>query len=244
MPFEVKTAGYEGPLELLVSLIEKREVFINDISLTQVCDDYLETLNTMDRKDIDNMSDFVVIASTLLLIKSKSLLPNLSLSVEEEENIEDLEKRVEVYRQFKDIAREINSLLEHGNHRFTRGDVTLSNKEISFAPGTDMSLENIFQTANELIAQIPTEEKRPTVKVEKTISLEEVIDDLKVRAQESMKMSFNSFSNKSGAEKVDVIIRFLALLELVKTGTLRAEQNDDFDDIIIETDSIDTPYYG
>jgi len=79
--------------------------------------------------------------------------------------------------------------------------------------------------------------------VERTISLEEVITDLRDRIQASFKMSFNEYSSKGKAQKVDVIISFLALLELVKQGTVKADQGNDFDDISIETDSIGTPNY-
>ncbi len=245
MPFDIKTSAYEGPLDLLIALIEKREVFINDISLAQVTEDYIEYINSLEERDIDNMSEFVLVASTLVLIKSKSLLPKLDLSPEEQESIDDLETRVKKYRLIKSLTEKIIEI-SSGGESFPRGE--MKKQFISFAPSKDMSVENLLTEAKYLIENLPKPEpKKPKVMVEKTISLNDVIDDLKNRIQSNFKMSFNEYSSKSStkdkAEKVNVIISFLALLELVKQGTVRAEQDEDFKDISIETDSLGVPTY-
>src|SRR3989344_7594620 len=107
--FTVKTPHFEGPLELLLDLIERRKLFINDISLAAVTDDYLAYLEG--RKEagapLSEIAHFILIASTLLLIKSKSLLPSLSLTEEETESMEDLERRLRLYRRVKELAGEV-----------------------------------------------------------------------------------------------------------------------------------------
>ncbi len=89
----VKTHIFEGPLDTLLSLIEKRKLFINDISLAQVADDYIAYIKSLNEFPIADSSHFILIASTLVLIKSKSLLPDLNLTTEEQESIDDLEDR-------------------------------------------------------------------------------------------------------------------------------------------------------
>ena len=96
--FKVRVGEFEGPLELLLDLIEKRKLHISDVSLSQVADEFIEYTKSIEDFPIADSADFILVASTLLLIKSKSLLPNLELTVEEEENIGELEKRLALYK--------------------------------------------------------------------------------------------------------------------------------------------------
>src|ERR1035437_5139128 len=92
--FQIKMAGFEGPFGLLLNLIEKRKLFINDVSLSVVTEDYLSYMNKLGGLPPMEVSSFILVASTLLLIKSKSLLPNLDLTIEEEGDIRSEERRV------------------------------------------------------------------------------------------------------------------------------------------------------
>src|SRR4051812_32375972 len=102
MKFLVKHEQFEGPLDLLLSLIEKRKLFINDISLAKVADDFINHIKNFEQFPIGESANFILIASTLLLIKSKSLLPTLQLTEEEQGSIEDLETRLKIYQRIKD----------------------------------------------------------------------------------------------------------------------------------------------
>jgi segregation and condensation protein A len=103
----VTTAVYQGPLDMLLELIEKRKLLINDISLASVTDEYIAQLNTMETIPVGEMAQFVSLAATLLLIKSRSLLPLLTLSDEETKDIKELEYRLAVYQIIKEAARGI-----------------------------------------------------------------------------------------------------------------------------------------
>jgi len=92
--YQIKTDAFEGPFHLLLSLIEERKFFINDLSLAQVTEDYLNYVNKLEKQDPSEISSFIVVAATLILIKSKSLLPNLNLTAEEEGDIRNLEDRL------------------------------------------------------------------------------------------------------------------------------------------------------
>ena len=99
--YKVKTEKFEGPLDLLLNLIEKRKLLINEISLAKISDDYIQFIKDSGNFPMGESANFILIASTLLLIKSRSLLPSLSLSQEEENSIEELEHRLKIYKEIK-----------------------------------------------------------------------------------------------------------------------------------------------
>ena len=102
--FAVKTEVFEGPLELLIELVEKRKLLINDISLAAVTDEYMQRVSAMQERSLPGTAQFVALAATLLLIKSKSLLPVLELTEEEEASIDDLQERLRQYQIVRDAA--------------------------------------------------------------------------------------------------------------------------------------------
>src|SRR3989344_7803810 len=104
MSYHVKTDNFQGPLDLLLSQIEKRKLPINEISLSKVTDDFISYIEGEEKFPIALSAHFILIASTLLLIKSKSLLPTLELSGEEQGNIEDLERRLKELKRIKELS--------------------------------------------------------------------------------------------------------------------------------------------
>ena len=102
--YTVKTAVFEGPLDLLLELVTKRKLFVNDVSLSQVTDDFISYIDKHEEFPIGESAEFIVIASTLMLIKSRSLLPMLKLTEDEEESIHDLEDRLVLYAKVKELA--------------------------------------------------------------------------------------------------------------------------------------------
>ncbi len=188
---------------------------------------------------IKDTSDFLVIASTLLLIKSKSLLPSLSLTEEEQADIRDLELKLKIYKKIKELS-------VHVKANFGKAMLFFPNArkmEPVFSPDASMTKENLANAVFEVIKNLPRFEAKPKVKVTKVISLEEMITHLTERVKTSLKMSFKEFSGMGKADKVNVIVSFLAMLELVKQGLIDAEQRDKFGDINMETKSIGTPSY-
>src|SRR5690606_7077082 len=110
MAYTVKTEKFEGPLELLLDLIEKRKLFVSDVSLAQVADDYIEYVKNLSDFPVADSAQFVLIASALLLIKSKSLLPSLSLTTEEQASIQDLEHRLKMLERMRALSQGIKPL--------------------------------------------------------------------------------------------------------------------------------------
>ena len=238
--YQVKTHIFEGPLDTLLSLIEKRKLFINDISLAQVADDYIAYIKSFDDFPIADSAHFILIASTLVLIKSKSLLPNLVLSEEEEHNIEDLEARLREYQKYKELSRHLK---ERFNIHVEYLRQPSKEKIVVFAPDESVTVNTIFEAVKSVIIEIPKKEFVAKAIVEKVISLEEMMENLTLRITESMRMSFKDFAGVGKAEKVNVIVSFLAMLELVKQGIIRVRQDNNFQDIQMENQHIGVPKY-
>ncbi len=240
MSFTVKQERFEGPLELLLDLIEKRKLFVNDVSMAKVADDYIAYVRNLGDFPVADSAQFVLIASTLLLIKSKSLLPTLSLTTEEQANIEDLEKRLALLARMRDLAQKIKPLFG-ARILYPRGDIR---RQPVFSPDADMTTANILDAARRTLNNLPKKEFLPKVIVDKVISLEEMIGSLTERIGASLKMSFREFSGgASKGERVNVIVSFLAMLELVKQGVIAVAQENHFDDIHMETESVGVPRY-
>ena len=238
--FQIKTEVFEGPLDLLLSLIEKRKLFINDIALSKVADDYIAYLQSLEKFPIADSADFLVIASTLLLIKSRSLLPNLSLTEDEKKDIGDLEKRLKIYQRIKELS-------VHIKNRFGKDIIFTAEprKAIAvFSPDQNMTKENFLATIISVIKALPKVENIPKAVVKKVMSLEEMISNLTTRIQSGIRLSFREFAKVGKEDRVNVIISFLAMLELVKQGVVNVKQNNQFEDIEIETQQTGVPHYN
>src|SRR3989344_5699216 len=118
--YQVKQERFEGPMGLLLDLIERERLPINEISLSRVTDEYLAEVRAMEAPDQEALAEFLVVAAQLMLIKSRSLLPHLKLSTEDEESIDDLEKRLSEYKNMKELAKELQSLEKTDWHIFSR----------------------------------------------------------------------------------------------------------------------------
>ena len=105
--FTIKQESFEGPLDLLFSLIEKRKMHISDVALAKVADDYIKYVQSFEDMPVSESANFILVASTLTLIKSKSLLPILDLTEEEQSDIDDLENRLKEYRKYKSLSEQI-----------------------------------------------------------------------------------------------------------------------------------------
>lgn len=231
--FQIKTAGFEGPFGLLLELVEKRKLFINDVSLAAVTEDYLAFMNKLGGLSPREISSFILVASTLILIKSKSLLPNLDLSSEEEGDIKSLEERLRLYELFTKLGRNVKN--DFGE-RMIFAPLERKSEVLVFLPDEQITKENMMTFARDVLGSMPKKTFLPEVEVKKVISIEEMINNLTERIQNSIKMSFKDFAGKVGTreEKVFAIVGFLAMLELVRNGIMHVVQENNFEDIIFE----------
>ena len=236
----VKTPVYEGPLDLLLELIEKRKLLINDISLAQVADEYITRVNSMEELPVGETADFVALAATLLLIKSRSLLPTLALTDEESQDIKELEYRLAVYKLVKEASAGIRGAFK--NPMLHEGERV--EPEPIFVPDIKVTVQSLFDAAQGLIMGFPQAIALPKVNIKKIVSLEEMIGRLQERVATAMRLSFKEFSGQGKREKTEVVVSFLALLELVKQGIIKATQTEEFGDIVLESDSVSSPTYN
>lgn len=240
--FEIKTPVFEGPLHLLLDLIEKRKLHISDISLAAVTDDYLNYIEREEAIAIPERAEFIVVASTLLLIKSKSLLPSLALSEDEAESIEDLEARLELLKQMREFGKLLSS--EWGKKRLYGGFPSEAFSAPVFAPPKSLSIAGLSAALESVLQSLPKAPVVPEAVVRKVVSLEEMIARLSERVSGALTLSFKEFSGFGKKDKVEIIVSFLALLELAKRGVLRVTQDQTFQDIKMESDAPGTPRYG
>ncbi len=238
--FAIKTEVFEGPLELLLDLVEKRKLLINDISLASVTDEYMAHVAKMQELSLPGTANFVALAATLLLIKSKSLLPVLELSEEEEGSIEELEERLRLYQIYRNASKVIAEVFGVSiSHE--RQFVPVS-KPI-FHPDKYCSQKELSDAMYRVVQELPTVEVKPRVQVKKVISLEDMITRLEERIRRQFKLSFKELV-AGEKEKGTVIVSFLAILESVKQGRILVKQVDRFDDIEIVHYRPQTPKYG
>lgn len=240
--YKVKTEVFEGPLDLLLELISKRKLFVNDVSLAQVTDDFISYIESHDEFPIGESAEFILVASTLMLIKSRSLLPMLELTEEEQESIHDLEDRLALYAKVKELSVGIKN-------RFGKNIIfeksPRKNDIIVFSPDSKTDTANLLIALERVIEALPKKEALSKVTVRKVVSLEEMIEKLAERVSRATRFKFSEFHGKgelTREKKVSIIVGFLAMLELVKRGAIRVTQEGG-GDIEIESGSVGVPNY-
>ena len=238
--FRIQTEVYQGPFEVLLDLIEARKLLVNDLTLASITEDFIQHVRVQTEFPIEETANFIQIAATLLLIKSKSLIPDLALSEEENTDVEDLKRRLAAYEKVREASRCLARIFGK-TMMLPAGE---RSPEPSFAPSRDLSAQALSEALAQVLAAREEVEELPEARVKPLITIEEMMDRLAKRVQSALTLSFNEFS-KGTNERVEIIVSFLALLELVKQGAVAAEQYDTYGDIrISHTASTVIPRYG
>ena len=250
MTYELKLAQYSGPLDKLLELIEARQLEITQISLAEVTDDFLRYLTSIKdavsdgtHADLRLLADFIVVASRLIFIKSKSLLPDLTLTESEEEDIHDLEHRLKLYRELRPAMKHLTKLwqLGHGLHdrayflnlgRWFMPDATAGEAEPTFFyPGRNTTDANLRDNLSHLFVSFETLIKENEVIQGTILSLEEKISEI---TQKLKTLAATSFADLSRAQpRGERIVTFLAILYLAREQLIYVEQVSHLSDIII-----------
>ncbi|MCU0678714.1 MAG: segregation/condensation protein A [Candidatus Pacebacteria bacterium] len=239
LDFSIKTHVFEGPLELLIELCEKRKLLINDISLAAVTDEYIKQVSEMQEKSLPNTAQFVQLAATLLLIKSKSLLPVLELTKEEEQTIDNLEERLRQYQIYRDAGAVLAN--RYGkNILYSRRFI--APKDPLFIPDSWCTLSQLHEAMWSVLQNLPKKDIKPKVQVKASISLEDMMASLQRRIETQLRAKFSDIRKEADEHKT-VIVGFLAILELVKQGNVLVSQLGRFEDIEIELEKEGIPRY-
>ncbi|MBI4087954.1 segregation/condensation protein A [Candidatus Kaiserbacteria bacterium] len=236
--FSVMTQSFQGPLEALLDLIEARKLSVSNVSLSEVTDAYLAYVEKLPDLPLGETAQFVLIASTLLLIKSRALLPTLELSSDERESVEELERRLARYALIRKTARLLRK--EWGREPLLLARRAPEKPAIFTPAETDVS--RVLQAARRLVSILPKPEQMTHAAVAPVLALEDVIVGLKKRLASAFKTRFSELTRSR--DKHEVIVYFLAMLELVRSGSASVTQEKLFEDITIEAEHIVAPRYG
>lgn len=238
----VKLEVFEGPMELLYHLIEKNEIDIYDIPIAELANQYIDYIQRFPY-DMDSMSSFLVMASSLLEIKSKLLLPSLKTEEDEETDPrEELVKKLLEYKRFKEISEILKSrFLSEGNLIFKETDEEIKNiiglKSINTEEILDgVSMDTLYRIFEDVLS-------RKELKVDKirssfgsikrdSYTIEEKIQTIQNMLYKKKKFEFREIF-KNDTEKMEVVVTFLALLELIKQKEVKVNQDKTFDKIFI-----------
>ena len=233
--YSVKLDGFEGPLDLLLHLIQKEEMDIYDIQIAQITDRYLEYVNLMEQLDLDVASEFLVMAATLLHIKSQSILPQLTPSAEYAiGDQEQLVKQLLEYKQFKEAAQVLDVYAERQTWVYNRSPklhADLDGTREFEIKASLFDLLTAFKTINDRVVEVDSEELYETVE-EETITVEDKIAFIERQLEIADQLLFDELFPLS-ASKADWIVTFLAILELIRVGKIVTVQTDHFESIYI-----------
>ncbi|HLN19400.1 MAG TPA: segregation/condensation protein A [Patescibacteria group bacterium] len=226
--YQVKLEKFEGPMELLLQLIEREEMKITELSLANVTDQYLEHIKSSENINLANLADFLSVAARLILIKSRALVPVFNISPQEEEEIRDLAHQLEEFKKFKDAAITIGRLASFKKISYAK-EGFWGIKPI-FYPPTKINSYDLKKAYIAVLSQIPVIEKLEEEMVAEVITLEEKIAALENSLRLRLESSFAEFVG-SASDKIEVIVSFLAVLEMVKQRIIDVEQGELFQEI-------------
>lgn len=240
MSINIKIDAFEGPLDLLLHLIKKSEVDIYDIPIAQITDQYIEYLKKMEELDLNIASEFLVMAATLLEIKSQMLLPKKRI-IENESAVDidprqELVKKLVEYKKYKEFAEKLKEI-ENNNYIFFKAPEVIDdivNDEVLFK---NITLENLMHSFKRVISAYENKFNKRGL-IPKNIDydeykIEDKMDDIQRALLKCKKIKFSDFF-KYAKDKLEIIVIFLAMLELIKLKAIKVSQYNNFDDIIIE----------
>jgi segregation and condensation protein A len=228
MSYFVKLEKFEGPMELLLELIEKEKMKISELSLASIADQYLEYIQRSSNIKLENLSEFLSVASRLILIKSRSLIPALSLTAEEEAEIEDLTKQLEEYKKFKTASEKIGRISRRRKISYSR-EGFFGIKTI-FYPPENFNIFDLKKYFQKVLLEIPIIEVLQEEIVAEVITLEQRINELEETLRNRIETSFSDLIAGTN-NKADIIVSFLAVLEMIKQRIVKVEQNELFEEI-------------
>lgn len=227
MSYIVTSEQFEGPLAVLLELIESAKLDISEIGLSNITEKFLAHLEEVERVSPMELADFLVVAAKLLYLKSRSLLPDLEEEESEEPSLAD---QLRMYQRFAEAAVRLSDVLSehHESYQLPRR----VDESVSFAP-PDILPSDLKEALEDVIARAVPYVSLPEALMERTVSVEEKIADLVLRIERDSKTLFSSLTTRGS--KADIVVNFLALLELLKQQKVRVKQADAFHDIEIES---------
>jgi len=237
VPVTFQTAKFEGPLDLLLQLVEQEELVITEVSLAAVAGQFVTYIREGQGKiPPEELADFLVVAAKLVYMKSKLLIP--SLNMEELDEGPDLATQLRLYQQFVTASREINRLWNGDRVCFTRDRKPARSLEVTFSPPPGVSVGTLQELMNNVIQRLTPIKALPQTALKRIITIQDKIKEFADRLRHAVKFHWSSFWNTS-TERTEKVISFLALLELVKQRVVNVKQEALFEDIEISANDLD-----
>ena len=243
MGIPVKLQVFEGPLDLLLHLIDKNKIDIYDIPIVEITNQYMEYIREMEKQDLNVMSEFLLMAATLLDIKCRMLLPKeVNEDGEEEDPRAELVEQLLQYKMYKYMSYELKDRQVEGERLLYR-EPQIPDKVMNYVEPVDLDrlLDGLtLQKLNAIFKEVMRKQsdkidpvRSRFGKIEKEeVTLPEKLDYVEAYAREHRRFSFRNLLTRQSS-KIQIIVTFLAILELMKTGKIRIAQEQPFDDIEI-----------
>jgi segregation and condensation protein A len=254
MAYELQTEKFSGPLEKLLELIEAQKMDVSEVSMAHVTEDFLRYIENLKavpseanvsdegiasafREDLRLIADFITVASKLIFLKSKYLLPGLALSDEEEADIKDLEDRLKIYRELKPALHIIAKLWRESHRSYSRQYFIghgggLATQAKVFYPGGNVTPAALAGSLDRIFDAIKTYELETQTIKEKIVTLEEKIAEVTARIEREGNINISSHDHS--ISRTDTILLFLAVLHLARDERVSLKQNGIFSDILVE----------
>lgn len=246
MSFQLKTSYFEGPLDLLLSLIEDKKLHVSEISLATVTEEYLHYLNRIMDSDqvvldrIHDQSQFIVVAATLILIKARSLLPTMELSQEETESIDDLTERLRLYAIVVRYAEYLKNIFGTQPVMF-RGNPPREKKLPTFAPHESVTSQVLIDILQDVLQAFPVPTELEKKSMKKTLSLADVMQRVEATIASGASFTMADITDRytkatdpteRREAKVFAVLSFLVILEMIKKSQVFVEQTELFSTIV------------
>ncbi len=225
---EIRLDQFSGPFSLLITLIDDEKLSISELSLSNITEQYLTYLDGLEERKAEELSDFLVVASRLLLLKARLLLPQLMPEEEEGPNLAD---QLRLYKMFVKASRHIQNLWI--SEQVSYGRVEALRKSSEFVVPENVSAVRLHESMWRLIKKIRPPKALPHMSIDKAVSLRETIDRFKTLFKKLNALTFDQCLKEKG-NKTEVLVTFLAILELVKQNVVTLQQTNNFDTINIQ----------
>ena len=242
MKYIVKIDEFSGPLDLLLHLIKKSDIDIYDISIEEITEQYLKYINQMEKLDIEVASEYLIMASELMLIKSNSLLPNNKLEDEDEELDEELTKenlinKLIEYQKYKEITKDFKDLEINRHKIYTKAPSNLTSiTHTKIVNDTNITINDLVDAFSKFLERKDLEKPINTKITNKEYSVKKRKHDIKSYLQKRKKAEFKDLFDSYN--KSFIIVTFMSLLELAKENQISLTQKENFNNIYIELKNI------
>ncbi len=227
--YKISIEKFEGPLDLLLEIIEKKKLPLLEISLFQISEQFIEYLEKESGINPEDIIQFLVVGSRLALLKSRELIPSEEESIDEEGSIKELQQRLALYKPFRQAAKRLEEVNKKNLKLYSRESFK-NLKEVFYFP-KNLKARDLTTSISELLKTVTLPERSPQAKIKDIVSLEKCITDLNKIIEKDAKINFSDISERWQDDLK--LVYFLGILELLKLRKIKVEQKSNFGTIII-----------